>query len=285
MVVYQSTKADFAEDVLSDRIERKILHFFEQNLHRRTGKSEIASWKNSMMYMDKVLNDTMIPDDCGIAIEYQIPQSGKRLDFILTGLGEGNEEFAILIELKQWSEGHLSEKDGIIISPLGGKLSDQLHPSYQVWSYASLLQNFNQTIEEEHINLQPCAYLHNYVADGVITHEHYKEYVDKAPVFLRGDAVKLRDFIKKYVRYGDKTKILFRIEQGKIRPSKSLADSMVSLLKGNPEFIMIDEQKLAYEIALSISHKATYNKKQVLIVKGGPGTGKSVVAISTCFLL
>ncbi len=67
--------------------------------------------------MDKVMNDTLIPDDCGVAIEYQIPQSGKRLDFILTGLGEANEEYAILIELKQWSEGHLSEKDGIIISP------------------------------------------------------------------------------------------------------------------------------------------------------------------------
>jgi len=280
MIVYQSTKADFSEDVLTDRIEKRVLYFFEQNLHRRTGKSEIASWKNSMLYMDKVLNDPTIPDDCGVAIEYQIPQSGKRLDFILTGLGDENKEYAILIELKQWSEAHLSEKDGIIISPLGGRLSDQLHPSYQVWSYASLLQNFNQTIEEERINLQPCAYLHNYVMDDIIAHDHYTEYIEKAPIFLRGDAVKLRNFIKKYVRHGDKTKILFRIEQGKIRPSKLLADSMVSLLNGNPEFIMIDEQKLAYEVALSVSQKATHNKKQVLIVKGGPGTGKSVVAVN-----
>jgi DUF2075 family protein len=280
MIVYQAIKSQFSEDVLADRIEDKVLYFFKKNLNKGTSKSEIRSWKNSLSYMDKVLSDPDIPDDCGVAIEYQIPQSGKRLDFILTGLGETSKEYAILVELKQWSEAQLTDMDGVIRSPFNGKMQNTPHPSYQVWSYASLLQNFNQTIEEEHINLQPCAYLHNYVDDGVITNNHYKEYIDKAPVFLRGDAAKLRDFIKTYVRFGDKTKILFRIEQGKIRPSKLLAETMVSLLKGNPEFVMIDDQKLVYEAALGVSHRATFNKKQVLVVKGGPGTGKSVVAVN-----
>jgi hypothetical protein len=149
-----------------------------------------------------------------------------------------------------------------------------------VWSYASLLQNFNETINEDGIDLKPCAYLHNYQADDIITNDHYKEYLEKAPVFLRGDAIKLREFIKQYVKYGDKKKIIYRIEQSKIRPSKMLADSMVAMLKGNQEFIMIDDQKLVYESALALTEKATANKKKILIVKGGPGTGKSVVAIN-----
>ncbi len=280
MIVYQATKSHFAEDVLADRIEDKVLYFFKKYLNKGTSKNEIRSWKNSLSYMDKVLSDPDIPGDCGVAIEYQLPQSGKRLDFILTGLGEKNTEYAILVELKQWTEAQLTDMDGVIRAPFNGQLQNTPHPSYQVWSYASLLQNFNATIEEEHINLQPCAYLHNYVYDDVIANEHYKEYIDKAPMFLKGDAVKLRNFIKTYVRYGDKTKILFRIEQGKIRPSKLLAETMVSLLQGNPEFIMIDDQKLVYEAALGVSHKATHNKKQVLVIKGGPGTGKSVVAIN-----
>ncbi len=82
------------------------------------------------------------------------------------------------------------------------------------------------------------------------------------------------------MKYGDTSKILYRIEQGKIRPSKMLADSMVSMLKGNDEFIMIDDQKIVFETALALSQKATANKKQVFIVKGGPGTGKSVVAVN-----
>ncbi len=280
MIVYQATKADFSEDVLSDRIELKIHEFFKRHLYHGTTQSEILSWKNSMMYMDKVLNDASIPDDCGVAIEYQIPQSAKRLDFILTGQGLDDKEYAILVELKQWSEATLSEKDGVINSFVGKKVREVTHPSYQAWSYAELLLNFNETVSSDSINLLPCAYLHNYIVDEVIGHDNYKDYILKAPIFLRGDAVKLRDFIKQYVKKGDSTKILYRIEQGKIRPTKMLADSLVSMLKGNPEFVMIDDQKIVYETALLLTARATQNKKKVLIVKGGPGTGKSVVAIN-----
>ncbi|CAN5876835.1 hypothetical protein BH11BAC4_BH11BAC4_23980 [soil metagenome] len=280
MIIYQATKADFAEDVLNDRIELKIHEFFKKHLDRkRTTDGEIRSWRNSMQYMDKVLSDVAIPDNCGVAIEYQIPQSAKRLDFILTGLGENDSEHAILIELKQWSTATLSEKDGVV-NTFVGKMGEHTHPSYQAWSYATLLRNFNETVYEENIQLQPCAYLHNYISDDVITNDHYKEYLSKAPVFLKGDAIKLRDFIKQFVKYGDTRKIMYRIEQGKIRPSKMLADSVVSMLKENPEFVMIDDQKLVYETALILSQRATANKKKVLIVQGGPGTGKSVVAIN-----
>ncbi|OJW81746.1 MAG: AAA family ATPase [Bacteroidetes bacterium 46-16] len=280
MIVYQATKSEFSDDVLADTIETKIHDFFKKHLNKSTSRQEIISWKNSLQYMDRVLNDNEIPDDCGVTIEYQLPQTAKRIDFILTGTSAEDKEYAILVELKQWSEATLSDKDGVINSFVGGAVRELPHPSYQAWSYATLLQNFNETVATENINLKPCAYLHNYMPDDVITNEHYQEYIDKAPVFLRGDAIKLRNFIKEFVKHGDKRKMIYRIEQGKIRPSKMLADSMVSLLQGNHEFVMIDDQKIVYETALSMSQKATANKKQVLIVKGGPGTGKSVVAIN-----
>lgn len=280
MIVYQSTKADFSNDVLTDQIEIKVLEFFKKNLHQSTTKAEINAWKNSMQYMDRVLNDPTIPDDCGVAIEYQLPQTAKRIDFIFTGLGENNAEYAIIVELKQWSEATLSSKDGVVNSFVGGKIRELTHPSYQAWSYASLLRNFNETIANEGINLQPCVYLHNYISDDIITNEVYKDYLEKAPVFLKGDALKLRNFIKQFVKHGDKNQIVYRIDQGKIKPSKMLADSMVSLIKGNSEFIMIDDQKIVFETAIALINKANENKKKVLIVKGGPGTGKSVVAIN-----
>ena len=280
MIVYQATKADFSDDVLGDKLDGKILAYFQKYLGHSTSKREIEAWKNSLLYMDKVLNDDGIPDNCGIAIEYQIPQTSKRLDFIITGLGNKGSEYAILIELKQWSTASLSQKDGLINTFVGGNIRETAHPSYQAWSYAALLYNFNETVEQDRINLQPCAYLHNYVIDDIILHEHYREYIEKAPVFLRGEAQKLREFIKSYVQKGDTTKILYRIEQGRIRPSKMLSESVGEMLKGNQEFIMIDDQKLVYEEALELTAKATSNKKKVLIIRGGPGTGKSVVAIN-----
>lgn len=280
MIVYQATKSDFTDDVFEDRIETKILEFFKKHLFRSTASNEISSWRDSMQYMERVLRDDAIPDDCGVAIEYQLPQTAKRIDFILTGSGDTKAEYCIIVELKRWSEATLSSKDAIVNTRVGRYFGEFTHPSYQAWSYASLLYNFNQTVSDDKINLRPCAYLHNYVLDDVITNDHYKEHLEKAPVFLKGEAGKLRDFIKRFIKYGDKTKILYRIEQGVIRPSKMLADSMASMLKGNAEFVMIDDQKVVYETALALTAKATSNKKQVLIVSGGPGTGKSVVAIN-----
>lgn len=281
MIVYQATKAQFAKDVFADRIDHLILEAVRKNLNiANISRNEIDSWRNSLPFMDRVLKDPSIPDDCGVALEYQLPQSGKRLDFILTGLGSDHKEYVIIVELKQWTEARLTDKDGIVQTPLGGRQQEKTHPSYQAWSYATLLQNFNETIEKDEINLQPCAYLHNYPADDVIRNEQYTDYIEKAPVFLRGEAAKLREFIKQYVKKGDQTKILYRIENGRIRPSKMLADSMASLMKGNTEFIMIDDQKIVFEMGLALSRRASATNKKVLIVKGGPGTGKSVVAIN-----
>lgn len=280
MIVYQATKASFSEDVLNDQIENKIHGFFKKNLNRSTGNREVLSWKNSMQYMDRVLNDPEIPDNCGISIEFQIPQTSNRIDFILTGKGENDKDYAVIIELKQWSEATLSNKDAVVNSFVGGKVRECTHPSYQAWSYAALLESFNETVEQDDIQLRPCAYLHNYVSDDTISNAHYSEHIKKAPLFLKGEAVKLRNFIKQYVKHGDDRKIMYRIDQGRIRPSKMLSDSMVAMLNGKPEFVMIDDQKIIYETALEISTTADINQKQILIVRGGPGTGKSVVAVN-----
>ena len=281
MLVYQSTKDKFLSDVLSNNIENIILNFFEKKLNRGVSKSEIDSWKNSMGYMDRVLQDDEIPSDSGVAIEFQIPQTSKRVDFILTGKGDNNSDQVIIVELKQWSEVEETNKDGVVKTRFKNGLVETSHPSYQAWSYASLLNSFNETVYEEKINLTPCAYLHNYDdKNNVINNSFYNYYTEKAPAFFKSDALKLRDFIKRFVKYGDSTNIMYRIDSGKIRPSKSLADAMSSMLKGNTEFIMIDDQKIVYETALNLARKSTENKKNVLIVEGGPGTGKSVVAVN-----
>lgn len=126
----------------------------------------------------------------------------------------------------------------------------------------------------------PCAYLHNYVDDGIITDPFYQEYIQKAPLFFKLDAIKLRDFIKRYVKTGDKSNLMYRIDCGKIKPSKSLADSLASMLKGNQEFVLVDDQKLVYETAMALAQQSSATNKNVLIVEGGPGTGKSVIAVN-----
>lgn len=280
MIVYNAIKSQFVEDVFSNDIENIVLENVKRKLNRNVGIAEIKSWANSLVFMERIMRDPVFPDDCGIAIEYQIPQTGKRIDFIISGQDHENKDSVILVELKQWSEASITNKDAIVETYVGGRIGEHPHPSYQAWSYATLLQGFNEVVYTENINLHPCAYLHNFTDASVIKNGFYFHYLEKAPVFLKHDALQLKEFIKQHVKYGDKTNILFRIENGKIRPSKLLADNIGKMIKGNREFVMIDDQKVVYENALALAKKATDKNKQVLIVQGGPGTGKSVVAIN-----
>ena len=280
MLIYTATKKEFNDDVISNCISDKILSSYKHKMGKNTNKSEIRSWQNSMQYMNNVLFSSGIPDNTGISIEYKIPLSSKRIDFIITGKDKNKNDTAIIVELKQWDGAEKTQKDGIVSTYLSGRQREVEHPSYQAWTYAELLKDFNETIREDNIKLFPCAYLHNCSSNDVINHSFYNEYTSKAPAFLKSDAQRLSSFIKRFVKYGDADKIMYRIEHGKIRPSKNLADMLVSLLKGNQEFLMIDDQKIVYETVLELAHRSTEKEKHVLIVEGGPGTGKTVIAIN-----
>jgi uncharacterized protein len=276
-IIYSKTKSEFITDISSGL----LMSSFVRETGPIFGSSQISAIRNSMAFMEPVISDPEIPDDAGIAIEYKIPSSSRRIDFIITGKDGSRNSIAVLIELKQWSRAELTEMDGVVRTFTGHAMREVEHPSYQVWSYATFIKDFNENIEEKNISLEPCAYLHNYQKDNVIENDFYKFYTDKAPVFYQTDRQKLQNFIKNFVKYGDSKETLYLIENGKIKPSKALADCLASMLKNNKrEFTLIDDQKLVYEKALELARKSTELNKNVFIVEGGPGTGKSVVAIN-----
>ncbi|WP_053138179.1 DUF2075 domain-containing protein [Pseudomonas sp. MIACH] len=282
MIVYAATKQQFLKDNDNDDIEEVILRHYKEATGKRVGASEIKSWQGSLTYMARVLRDEELPNDAGLAIELHIPQSSKRIDFLMTGRDAKQGKNAVLIELKQWSKSTATTKDAIVKTALGGGVVETIHPSYQVWSYAALLEGFNEAVYDKSIEVRPCAYLHNYVSDGVINSAHYEAYISKAPLFLKGpdELEKLRAFIKTYIHHGDNKEILYELSNGKIRPSKALADALKGLLKGQPEFILIDDQKATFESALAAASVASAAAPKVIIIEGGPGTGKTVLAIN-----
>lgn len=284
MIVYEGVKSSFLQSVESDEIAIEIEQNILEKMGRHTPKSEFRSWENSLTYMYKVLNDTQIPDDAGIAIEYNIPQTSKRVDFLISGYDAENREGVAIVELKQWETiKPVDSMDALVETFTGGANRTVVHPSYQAWSYAQLIRDYNAVVQDDEISLNPCVCMHNYIRheSDPIDLEQYAPYYEEAPVFTKGQLASLRDFIRKIVVKGDSNEILYRIEKGKIRPSKSLQNAIASMLKGNREFIMIDEQKVAYENILRLSEQCQKDfKKRTVIVRGGPGTGKSVIAVN-----
>ncbi len=284
MLIYNGIKEDFMHDTENDLLENKLYETLKTKMNRSTGLSELNSWRNSLREMYIVMNDPDIPKDVGVAIEYNIPQTSKRIDFMISGFDNKNQGNVIIVELKQWEKlDEVPGQDCIVETYTGGANRRVTHPSYQAWSYAALITDYNEYVQEREIKLHPCAYLHNYKRrdNDPIDAKQYEEIIGVAPAFTYGQRERLRTYIKYHICKGDAEETLLRIDHGKIKPSKQLQDSIESMLKGNREFVMLDDQKVVYEEILEASQKCQIdNKKRTIIVEGGPGTGKTVVAIN-----
>lgn len=284
MIIYSGSKADFMVQVEEDTIAYTIRDNILEKMHRKTPDAEFRSWVNSLEYMYKVLNDDGIPRNSGIAIEYNLPNTAKRVDFLVSGYDAKRSANVVIIELKQWEKLNKVEGlDALVETFTGGRERRVVHPSYQAWSYAEMIRDYNEYAQIAGVNLWPCAYLHNYmrVQDDPLDDPIYKDYLDEAPAFAKGDVRKLREFIKRVVETGDDSEILYEIDNGRIKPSKSLQDAIVGMLESNPEFNLIDDQKVVFERIMELSRQCERDgKKRVLIATGGPGTGKTVIAMN-----
>lgn len=289
MIIYENTRRGFIDDIRSGCIASKVQQQFERHGIYHNNDAEYRAWNYSLMYMRNVLDDDEIPDDASLAVEYQIPLTSKRVDFLIAGNDVNGIPNVVVVELKQWEDSGITSRPDVVTAFTGGANRAVCHPSYQAYSYAKIIENFNEDVYKRSINLRPCAYLHNYRESNRshIDNRIYSEAISLAPVFLQEDTTKLRSFIKTYIKEKDGIDLLMKIDHGKLKPAKALQDSLVSMIQGNREFFLIDEQKVAYETVRKLTERAvrTANdptkgaEKSVVIVSGGPGTGKSVVAI------
>lgn len=281
MIIYQSSVKEFIDTVDAGKIIQALEQSFRSKLGRGIPPAELGAYTNSLPQMERVVRRSNIADDCGVMIEYKIPLTNFRVDFIVSGQDEqGNKNF-IIVELKQWSKAFIADGEGLVESFTGGAVRTVAHPSYQASSYKDFIGDFNENISSGTIAAYSCAYLHNYPESNPepLKAERYASIIDSSPVFLRDDQGKLEEYLKKYVKYGKGMDILYEIESGKIKPSKKLVDYVSGMFEGKEEYRLLDEQKVAFEKARFVANK-TKTGKSVVIIKGGPGTGKSVISLN-----
>lgn len=286
MIVYNNTLEQFNYDVILNTISDKILNKLHENNINGGQEAEFRSWQNSLNFMKNVLDDNDIPKDSNVAIEYQIPRTSKRVDFIISGSDLNDNDNVIVIELKQWDK--VEKVDDLMLHSVkaytGGALRMVNHPSYQAYAYSIFIKNSSEMVQDNNINIIPCAYLHNYEEKykDQLDDEIFKVWYKEAPFFIKNQVLELRNFIKKYInKKSSDGDILYKIDNGRIRPSKALQDCLVSLMKGNKEFMLLDEQAVVYDMCIKTMTQCLKDmKKRTIIIQGGPGTGKSVLAIN-----
>lgn len=282
MIIYENSIGNFINECYQGIIKDAI----SEKMHQHGlgfSPSESESWHNSLPKMASVLNDDGIDKEINVAIEYKFETSRKRIDFLIYGLNESNQESMVIIELKQWSNGVKdSNKINFVHTYGGAGDKDYLHPSFQSFAYKNILEYFNSYVQDKNVDVKSCSYLHNMdnIYEFILNNKEKYPFVEKSPVFLQNDEAKLREFIKKYVKRSNR-KLIYEIDNGRIRPTNEFSQMLYNALKGEPIFTLDEEQAnsvatIIMETTNSIEHK----KRKTIIIKGGPGSGKSVVAIN-----
>jgi DUF2075 family protein len=282
MIIYSKTLGEFHHDIAVGGIAREIQEAFLKAGIIDNNPGEFRAWNSSLEVMNNVLTTPLLADDISLAVEYKIPATNKRVDFLLSGLDEEGKENVVIIELKQWEDCQTSTLDGVV-TYVGGGFRLVTHPCYQAKSYADAIENFNQDVRHEHFAFEPCAFCHNFpeANRSHIDNPTYHRIIEQAPLFLEKDRLALKDFVTRFIKKSDQGKGLATIENGVIKPSKELQDVVGNMILGNPEFSLIDDQKVAYEYCRKTIEEALKSgQKHTLIIQGGAGTGKTVIAMS-----
>jgi DUF2075 family protein len=285
MRLYEGTISDFNNAVLQNEIADQISQKFESYYKRRVAPSEYRSWEQSLNFLKNSFDVTGLQNN-RLVIEYELPYSTRRIDVLVFGQGENDLENVVLLELKQWSNDSVKDctTDGNIIVEYGRGFKEQPHPSLQVQGYHYDLKDFiGVFVDSPEVVLSSCVYCHNYARLGsnpVIFFPKFSKEINEFPVFAKEDVQSLGLYLKRLLARGDGTEVFGRFVTSPIRPSKRLLEHTREMISNQQMFNLIDDQIAAYN---SIMHKARKlaqtTEKSIVIVKGGPGTGKSVIAL------
>ena len=298
MRLYAGSSTNFIALNVNNQIAGLLETEFLKQFGYKAQINEVMSWRNSLFRLSDILERANLTDQ-GIMVEYKLPLSGKRIDVIICGKDKDQKRNAVIIELKQWEKCALTDYDSdYVVTWVGGGNRSVLHPSVQVGNYMYYLQD-NSTVfyDGDHpVGLSACSYLHNYTIgnEDVLTDIRFQKSITRFPIYSSEDRLALTSFITEKVDQGDGMDILAEIEQSRMRPSKKLLKQVSTVIKQKlkgelklfgavktkGDYILLDEQLIVYDTVMSIVRKGLEHKqKHAIIVKGGGGTGKSVIGL------
>ena len=284
MLIYQAPSERFIDDVRENTISDIMSENYKARLGKEPGTPEFVSWQNSLSRVRDLLEIGKIHDTF-VALEYEVPYNQSRLDCLLFGKGQNDISNVVLIELKQWSSvKSLTEEGNFIETYTGGRERIVPHPSQQVKGYHYYMHGFVEEFEKEPtLSLFSCAYCHNYPrSDGKgLHHPVYKELIAEFPLFTKEDTKLLGIKIRELLENGSGFEIFNRFMQSRLHPSKKLLENVHKIIKNDVVFSLLNEQLVAKNMIWARYRLAEKKKeKAVIIVHGGPGTGKSVIALN-----
>ncbi len=281
MRLYADTSEQFLTDARMHRIAEKLRGEYVAQIGHKPGGPEFASWQNSLTALALAIDQAELTDH-GVILEYKLGNTNRRLDAMLTGHAVTKEEHAVVIELKQWGETAASNADGCVETRVGGRVRPVLHPSVQVGQYEQWLLDNHTVFYDDAVILSGVSWLHNMLYDPTdeLFAPKHEAYLSTNPLFTGDQSDVLAEFLVERLSQGDGVPIMEKVLDSRYKPSKKLLDHTAQMVAGQKDFILLDEQLVVFESVLAAAREGlTHDNKQVILINGGPGTGKSVIAL------
>lgn len=284
MRLYAGTSEQFIHEATQDRIAERLREAFFDHLRYDPPPTEITSWRNSLKALGTVLASAELLDH-GVLLEFEVPLTSLRLDAMIAGHDADKTPQAVIVELKQWERTQASASENEVVAFVGGRQRDVLHPSVQVDRYRTFLHDALPVFhsDSDFVRLSACSYLHNYTFDpqDAIFDTKFSETLHAAPLFCADSTQQLTEFLRPKLQGGRGMDVLSRIERSEYRPSRKLMEHVASVIQNNSQYVLLDEQLVVYDRVLTLAANKFHNqKKPTIIVRGGPGTGKSVISVN-----
>jgi len=281
-MIYEAEQEKFFDDVRMNKLADIMKINFEENSGRKIGESEYSSWN---VTGDKIKNliESAKLQNLHVSFEYQVPYTDKRIDCILFGKNSKNNGVIIHIELKQWQKVEALDIEGNFVETyIGGGIRKVPHPSQQVAGYHEYLLGFVEIFEQKDVDLFGCSYCPNYrtnIGEGLFN-SVYGSLLEKYPIYTHEDVNILVSRLKDLLSKGDGFSVFNKFMQSPVKPSKKLLESASKIISNISDFTLLNDQIYAKNVILDkIKKSEKNNEKNIVIIKGGPGTGKTLIAL------
>jgi len=281
--LYWGATSAFIEAEKQNQIAANLTRAFFDHYGYSPPESEIRSWRNSLRALANAIELGGFLDH-GLLLEFQLPLTSKRLDAMITGHDRDGRAAAVIVELKQWSDDvQPSRVEDMVTVRYGRGLREQLHPSAQVGQYRQYLADTHDTFHDGNVQLRACAYLHDFHHDdqSELLSPRHANVLGVYPLFAGDRVTELVQFLDDHLGDGRGLGVLRDVREGRYRPHKKLLDHTAAMIKGEPSYVLLDEQQVVFKTILAkVAEARDLGTRAVFVVRGGPGTGKSVIALN-----
>ena len=284
--IYQKSLRDFNADLFNGTLTRKLDDALKR-AHVGISLSQDRTFDESLSKLGFVFGPAYLNQDIQCCIEYRIRASGGyRIDFMLSGYDDANNKNIVVIELKRWSSDNValitdSNNVKALVSQQAG-VRETMHPSFQSFNYCDMLNLFYKEVNDKTINLYPCSYLHNYEEKNppILSDERFNKILELSPMFSKTDNDKLLSFVKRYIKKADNSEIFEILNNSEICPTNDLQKNVKKIFLDSDNFKLFGNQDIAFNaIMAALKNAILTGEKKVFIIQGGPGTGKSIIAL------